>query len=54
MSRARYSIKLLREFVHFARDNKAYWIVPFALILGLIGLVVVGGQVAAPLLYTLF
>jgi hypothetical protein len=54
MSKLGYSPRLLREFVRFARDNKAYWIVPLAIVLGLSGLLIVAGQTAAPLLYTLF
>jgi hypothetical protein len=52
--RAGYSVKLLREFVRFARENRVYWIVPFVLLLGLAGLLIVTGQVSAPMLYTLF
>ncbi len=54
MSRLGYSFRLLGEFARFARDNKAYWIVPLILVLGFAALVVVTGQTAAPLLYTLF
>ena len=54
MSRFRDSFKLLREFVEFARENNMYWIIPLILFLGLTALIVVGGQAAAPLLYTLF
>jgi hypothetical protein len=54
MSRFGYSFRLLGEFVRFARENKAYWIVPLILVLGLAALLVVTGQSAAPLLYTLF
>jgi len=54
MARGRYALKLLREFVSFARDRKIYWIVPLILLLGLIGSLVVTGQAGAPLLYTLF
>lgn len=54
MRRAGYSVKLLREFVRFARENRVYWIVPFVLLLGLAGLLIVTGQVSAPMLYTLF
>ncbi len=54
MSRLSYSGKLFREFVRFARDNRAYWIVPLVVFLGLAAFVIVAGQVAAPLLYTLF
>ncbi len=51
---ARLGGKLLREFARFARDKKAYWIVPLILLLGLCGLVVVATQSVAPLIYTLF
>ncbi len=54
MRRARYSFKLFREFVQFARAHRAYWIVPLILVLGVAGLLVATGQVAAPLLYALF
>jgi hypothetical protein len=54
MARLGYSLRLLRELTLFARDNKAYWIIPLGLLLGLVALVVVGGQAAAPLLYALF
>ncbi len=54
MARFRYSFKLLAEFARFAREHKVYWIIPLVLFLGLASLIVVGGQAAAPLLYTLF
>lgn len=54
MRRAGYGWKLFREFVGFARENKTYWIVPLVLLLGLTAIFVVAGQVAAPLIYTLF
>ena len=54
MRRAGYGIKLLREFVTFARENRTYWIIPLALLLGLAALLIVAGQVSAPLIYTLF
>ena len=54
MAKLAYSFKLLAEFVRFAREHKTYWIVPLIVFLGLAALVVVGGQSAAPLLYTLF
>lgn len=54
MARIGYAGKLLREFVGFARESKSYWIVPLAIVLGLAAFVVVVGQAAAPLLYTLF
>ena len=54
MSRFGDSFRLFREFVRFARANRAYWIVPFILVLALTGFLVVAGQSAAPLLYALF
>ena len=54
MGKVTYSYKLLVEFVLFAREHKAYWIIPLVVILALASVIVVGGQSAAPLLYTLF
>lgn len=54
MAKSGYALKLLREFVSFARANRAYWLIPLILILALAGIVIVAGQSAAPLLYTLF
>lgn len=54
MRRIGYSVKLFREFVRFARENRAWWLIPLILMLGLAGVLIVAGQSAAPLLYTLF
>jgi hypothetical protein len=54
MSKIRYVGTLLREVFAFARENKVYWIVPFVLVLGLLVLLVVTSQSAAPFVYTLF
>jgi hypothetical protein len=54
MARIRYSFRLLREFILFAREYRMYWIVPLVIILGLVALAVVTGQTATPLIYTLF
>jgi hypothetical protein len=54
MGKFRYSGRLIRELTELARAKKAYWIVPLAIVLGLAAFVVVAGQAAAPLLYTLF
>lgn len=54
MARFRYAAKLSRDIVGFARENRVYWIIPLVVVLGLIGLVVVVSQTAAPLIYTLF
>ena len=54
MSKLGYTGKLFMEFVRMARDTKSYWMVPLIVVLGLAAAVIVGGQSAAPLLYTLF
>ena len=54
MARLGYSIRLFRDFVAFARHNKAYWIIPLVVVLGAAAAIVVVGQTSAPLLYTLF
>jgi hypothetical protein len=54
MSKIGYVGTLLREVFAFARENKVYWIVPFVLVLGLLVLLVVTSQSAAPFVYTLF
>ena len=54
MTKLTHSFKLLREFTGLAREKRAYWLVPLAILLGLAAFVVVAGQAAAPLLYTLF
>ena len=54
MASVRYGVKLLREFVGFARDNKAYWIVPLVMLLGAVSLLIVTGEAIVPLVYTLF
>ena len=54
MAKIGYSLKLFREFVGFAREKRAYWIVPLIVVLGLAAAVIVSSQVAAPLIYTLF
>ena len=54
MRRLGYGFKLFGEFTRFARETRSYWLIPLIVALGLAGLVIVGGQAAAPLLYTLF
>ena len=45
---------LMREFFGFARENKAWWIIPLMFFLGLIAVVIAASQGAAPFIYTLF
>lgn len=54
MARILKSGRLLKEFIDFARANRAYWIIPFVLMLGLTAFIVVATQGAAPLIYALF
>ena len=54
MGKLSYLGTLLREVFQFAREHKAYWLVPFILILGLVVLLVVTSQASAPFIYTLF
>jgi hypothetical protein len=54
MGKASYSFRLFRDFVRFAREQRAYWLIPLVLMLGAIGIFIVAGQAAAPLLYALF
>jgi hypothetical protein len=54
MRKVGYAGSLLSEIWKFAKQNKVYWIVPFVLILGLVILLVVTSQAAAPFIYTLF
>ena len=54
MGKMKGSMKLSRELIAFARQNRIYWIVPLVAALLLTGLVIFGGKAAAPLLYTLF
>ena len=54
MRTLRYFIRLLREFLDFARHNKAWWMIPVVLVLLLLGIFIVTSQTVAPFIYTLF
>ncbi|MCB1702059.1 MAG: hypothetical protein H6985_03940 [Pseudomonadales bacterium] len=54
MKRFSYAFRLVGEFWQFARQRKIYWLLPLMLILLPIALFIVTGEVAAPLIYTLF
>ena len=46
---------LVREFLDFLLENKAWWLAPIILVLLLVGILVfLGGTAAAPFIYTLF
>jgi hypothetical protein len=42
------------ELVSFARQNKAWWIVPMVVVLLVLGSLIFTGQAVAPFIYTLF
>ena len=46
--------RLLRELWAFAREHKAWWIVPVVLILLLAALFIVGVSTISPFIYSLF
>jgi hypothetical protein len=54
MAKIGHAAKVFREIVRFALANKAYWLIPLILVLGIAAVVVVASQGAAPLIYTLF
>ena len=54
MSKAGYSLKLFRQFVQFARETRKYFLIPLIIVLALAAVIIVVGQSAAPLIYTLF
>ena len=45
---------IIKEFLLFLRENKAYWLVPIIVVLLLITVLVILGPTAAPFIYTLF
>jgi len=46
--------QLLRELWAFAREHKAWWIVPVVIVLLLVALLVVGVSTISPFIYSLF
>jgi hypothetical protein len=53
--RMRYAARLGGEFVSYSVVNRAWWVVPMVLLLGVVALAIAVGQAAAPYtLYTLF
>jgi hypothetical protein len=53
--RLRHGARLGGEFLSYSILNRAWWVVPMVLLLGLVALAMVVGQAAAPYtLYTLF
>jgi hypothetical protein len=54
MSKLRDAQRLMREFVAFGLQKKAYWIIPLAILFLLTIALVVASQAVAPFIYTLF
>ena len=54
MAKFKAAFKLIGQFSELAHENRAYWIVPLFLLLAAIGIFIVAGQSAAPLIYALF
>ena len=49
------SVGIVSELFEFLRVNKKWWLLPIVLVLMVVGvLVILGGSVAAPFIYTLF
>lgn len=46
--------RFLAELFAFAREHKAWWIVPIVLLLLLVGLVIVSVSTISPFIYSLF
>jgi hypothetical protein len=46
--------KLIGEFSGFAKEHKAYWIIPIVIILIVITFIIVASSTLAPFIYTLF
>ena len=54
MRRFFYIGRFFRELLAFAKQNKAWWIVPMVLNLLVLGTLIFTGQAVAPFIYTLF
>ena len=46
--------RLLREFWAFAREHKAWWIIPIVVILLLVAVLIVSVSAISPFIYSLF
>jgi len=46
---------IVSEFIGFMRDNQKWWLIPFLIVFGLLGLLLIfSASGAAPFIYTLF
>ncbi len=46
--------RFLRELLTFARENKAWWMIPVVLVLLLVALLLVSVSAISPFIYSLF
>ena len=46
--------RLLKDFLGFAWQNKAWWIIPVVVVMLLLAFLIFAGQSTAPFIYTLF
>lgn len=54
MGKKSYVVRLVGEFIGFAHERRAYWLIPLLALLALAAVFVVGGQAITPLIYTIF
>lgn len=54
MARVSYIRRFVGDLFAFAREHKAYWILPLVLVLLLAAVLAMTSQAAAPFVYTLF
>ena len=54
MDKLRYLGRVFAELWLFAKQNRAWWIVPTVIVLLALSLLVFAGQSVAPFIYTLF
>lgn len=46
---------IISEFIAFMKDNAKWWLIPFLVVFGLLGIVIVlAGTGAAPFIYAMF
>lgn len=54
MRALKYLGRLIKEFIDFAMQNAAWWIIPIVIVLLLLTIFIVAGSQVAPFIYTLF
>ena len=54
MRATRYFLKLVGEFLSFALEHKAWWILPVIIVIVLVGLLMTTSGTVLPYVYTLF